>query len=216
MKYINKFNESRISTLNDLSDDELKEKLKWLRIEMKEIQEDITSVNKILTKRKEQKESDYYKSLPKSVFDLDEDEFEWVFKHGHGETPKHYDIAHKYISQLKGLHQTGFNPQTNQFYFTVSLYHFFDELEENYVENKEAIKSIKFLAENLKKVDEYVKFDITYAFDTHRYNDKLIINERKVIIEKNHGAIGRKEYNSIEEAIKKLVELDLESKDDIF
>lgn len=216
MKYINKFNESIISTLNDLSDDELKEKLKWLRIEMKEIQEDVASVNKILTKRKEQKESDYYKFLPKSVFDLDEDEFEWVFKHGHSETKKHYDIAHKYISQLKGLHQVGFNPQTNQFYFSIPTYIFFDELEENYVENKEAIKSIKFLAENLKKVDEYVKFDITYAFDEHRYKDKLIINERKFIIEKNHGALGRKEYNSIEEAIKKLVELDLESKDDIF
>ena len=55
MKYLNKFNESEESFkekdskfLNSLSDEELQEKLDYLRGEMKEIQDDISSVYSII------------------------------------------------------------------------------------------------------------------------------------------------------------------------
>lgn len=206
MKYLKKYNES-IKTLDSLSNEELEEKLEWLRVEQKEIQEEILNVNKILTKRKEEEQSKYSESLPESIFDFNQEELEWVLEHHHGTTSEHYKIAQKYFSQLKGVHQVGFNQNTNQFYFNISSSYFMNDVEDEFILKEEGLKSIQFLAENLKKHDDYVEFGVTYAF-TEDYNDKVQIGD-----DIKYGGYSKTKMDSIEKALEAIVDNDLFYKD---
>jgi len=208
MKYLKKYNES-IKTLDSLSNEELEEKLEWLRVEQKEIQEEILNVNKILTKRKEEEQSKYSKSLPESIFDFNEEQLEWVLEHHHGTTSEHYKIAQKYLSQLKGVFQIGFNQNTNQFYFNISSSYFMNDVEDEFLLKEEGLKSIQFLAENLKKHDDYVEFGVTYAF-TEDYNDKVQIGD-----DIKYGGYSKIKMDSIEKVLEAIVSNDLYSKDDV-
>jgi hypothetical protein len=208
MKYLKKYNES-IKTLDSLSNEELEEKLEWLRVEQKEIQEEILNVNKILTKRKEEEQSKYSKSLPESIFDFNKEQLEWVFEHHHGTTSEHYKIAQKYLSQLKGVHQVGFNQNTNQFYFNISSSYFMNDVEDEFLLKEEGLKSIQFLSENLKKHDDYVEFGVTYAF-TEDYNDKVQIGD-----DIKYGGYSKTKMDSIEKVLEAIVSNDLYSKDDV-
>ena len=206
MKYLKKYNES-IKTLDSLSNEELEEKLEWLRVEQKEIQEEILNVNKILTKRKEEEQSKYSESFPESIFDFNEEQLEWVLEHHHGTTSEHYKIAQKYLSQLKGVHQVGFNQNTNQFYFNISSSYFMNDVEDEFLLKEEGLKSIQFLAENLKKHDDYVEFGVTYAF-TEDYNDKVQIGD-----DIKYGGYSKTKMDSIEKALEAIVDNDLFYKD---
>lgn len=208
MKYLKKYNES-IKTLESSSTEELEERMKWLRIEQKELQEEIISINRILTKRKEEKQSKYSETLPDSIFDFNKEQLEWVFEHHHGTTSEHYKISQKYFSELKGLHQTGFNQNTNQHYFSISSSYYMNDVEDEFVLKEDGLKSIQFLADNLKKHNDYVEFDVTYAF-TEDYNDKVQIGD-----DIKYGGYSKTKMDSIEKVLESIVENDLHSKDDI-
>lgn len=209
MRYLKKYNESIIKTLNSLSNEELEEKLEWLRVEQKEIQEEILNVNKILTKRKEEEQSKYSESLPDSIFDFNKEQLEWIFEHHHGTTSEHYKIAQKYIPQLKGLHQVGFNRNTNQFYFNISSSYFMNDVEDEFLLKEDELNSIHFLIDNLKKHNGYVEFGVTYAF-CDDYNDKVQIGD-----DIKYGGYTKTKMNSIEKVLEAIVDNDLYSKDNV-
>lgn len=208
MKYLKKYNES-IKTLDSLSNEELEEKLEWLRVEQKEIQEEILNVNKILTKRKEEEQSKYSESLPESIFDFNEEQLDWIFEHHHGTTTEHYNIAQKYFTQLKGLHQTGFNRDTQQHYFNISTSYYMNDAEDEFVLKEDGLKSIQFLADNLKKNNGYVEFGVSYYFSDN-YNDKVQIGD-----DIKYGGYSKTKMDSIEKVLEAIVSNDLYSKDDV-
>lgn len=209
MRYLMKYNESIMKVLYTLPNEELEEKLEWLRVEQKEIQEEITSINKILTERKESEELEYSKKLPSSIFDLNKNQFEWVFEHHHGKTPEHYKIAQKYISQLKGLHQVGFNPNTNQFYFSISTSYYMNDPEDEFLLKEDGVESIQFLVDNLKKNNGYVEFGVTFSFKDG-YNHKVQIGD-----EIKYSNYRTNKFESIEKLLNYIVSSDLNSKDDV-
>jgi hypothetical protein len=207
--------ESKISTLDSLTDDELRERLKWLAIERDELLEEIGNINKLLRSRKENKESIYSKDLPESIFDFNQEQCEWIFEHHHGTTSKHYEIAQKYFSEL-GIYNSGFNPDTKQFYFTISSSSCFNEAEDGFKLNEKVAKSIKFLGNNLKKSDGgFVKFGVSYYYDEGERNDLVkYFNEGNLFYGIGY-LVGRgKEYTSVEKLLEDVVANDLEEQID--
>jgi len=218
MKYIKKYNESKITTLDSLSNEELEEKLKWLKIEQEEIQEQMVSARRILTKRKEAKESEYSTSLPESIFDFNDDQFEWLMEHHHGTTSEHYNIAQKYFKKLTGVFQSGFNPNTNQFYFTINVGSCFNDAEDDFKFDKSVGKSLTLLGEKLKKDNGYVKFGISYTYG-EGYNDMaLYYSSDDVRYKQSWGSVIMRQgenKGSVEGLLRAAVEQDLEEKDSV-
>lgn len=218
MKYLKKYNESKITTLESLSDDELKEKLEWLSVEQQEIQEQMVDIRKILTKRKEERQKIYSKDLPKIIYDFNKEQLEWIFEHHHGTTSEHYKIATNYFKQLKGLHNTGFNQNTNQFYFSISCYELFNEAEDGFEYDPEIGKALTFLGENLKKNDGFVEFGITYTF-AEGYNDKVIyVKSNDIRYKQGWGSVemrSGRSYGAPELILQKIAEHDLSEKDNV-
>lgn len=219
MRYLKKYNESKITTLNSLSNEELEEKLEWLAVEYQEIQEQMATVRKILTKRKEEKQRIYSKDLPESIYDFNKEQLEWIFEHHHGTTSEHYKIANEYFKELKGIHNNGFNQNTNQFYFSISGYSLMNEAEDGYKEDPDVIKAIQFLGENLKKDNDYVSFGITYIYDDHGYNDRLLyVDETDVRYKQGWGSNDMMRginKGSIDGVLRAIVEHDLSEKDNV-
>jgi hypothetical protein len=211
MKYLKKYNESK-SPLNSLSDDDLRERLKWLTIEYKEIEDEMLTIRKILTTRQEESEEIHSRNLPDSVFDLNKEQFDWVFEHNHGTTSKRYEISGKYIKQLSGVHDGGFNRDTNQFYFNIVTSHSFNRRENNFELKPEVIKSIRFLGDNLKRTGDYVEFGVLYSFYEHGYNDHVLYYSEDDIQTGSWGNV--REFNSIENLLKYIVDYDISSRDD--
>lgn len=216
MKYLKKY-ESVIPTIDSFSDEELEERLRWLNIEYKEIQEQISDIRKLLTSRKEEKERNYSKSLPKSIYDFNKEQLEWIFEHHHGTTSEHYNIASDYIKQLKGLYGTGFNKNTNQFYFSISCYSLVNESEDEFRYDPEVGKAIKFLGDNLKRSEDYVEFGITYIFDSHGYNDKILyFKSNDIRYKQGWGSVDMRmgrSYGDVQLVLEKIIEHDLSEKE---
>lgn len=209
MKHLKKYKifES-LNTLDSLSDDQLEDRLKWLRVELEDLTDQISAVNKVIIDRKEKSESKKSESLPNNVYDLDEEQFNWLFEHHHGTTSEKYKIAQTYIGQLKGVHQTGFNPDTKQFYFSIGVSYFMNDEEDEFIAKEEGIKSINFLSKNLKKNDGYVKFGISYYY-SESYNDILLINDDDI----KYGSFSMRKVDSIEKFLEEVVTNDLLEKD---
>ena len=175
MKYLRKYTESKLNTYDSMNDEDLEELLHWSRIEYNELGEKIQQMNAVLRGRKENSEEEHSKSLPASIFDFNKEQCDWIFEHHHGTTSKKYQISNKYFEQLKGLFTSGFNPDTNQFQFTLSGYYF-----NNPADFELIIKSIKFLGDNLKRIKgisggemkDVVKFNVQYEH-LDDYNDKI-------------------------------------------
>ena len=172
MKYLKKYNESSKPFLNALSDEELEEKLYWLRIELNDISDEIRSVTSILTSRKENKEENYSKDFPKSIYDLNKDQIDFILEYNHSTTSKKYKISMEYLSQLKGILGSGFNKHTNQFNFNISTSHSFNENENEFVLKDDIVKSMKFLVNNLKSYNGYIEFGVLYYYN-EQYGDKV-------------------------------------------
>lgn len=204
------------ANFNSMTDDELEEKLNWLRIEYADIQREISQIVSIQRNRKESSEEELTKSWPDSIWDLDKYQLGWVLEHGNHTTSKHYDISHKYIRRLTGVLDSGFNPETNQFFFYITPSAWQDHADE-YFENENGIKSIQLLVNNLKKVkidgEDVVKFKVLFSYDRNETH-LLYYNENKIVIVEGRYSTNKKEYKSIEDAIKYLVLVDHEDYED--
>jgi hypothetical protein len=110
--------------LNSVSDSLLKEKLKSLKIERDDLNNEILAINNILNSRKDSVIEDFVKTLPESIFDFNKEQLV-LFEHHHVGKLK-YDISIKYFNQLKGVLDAGFNNLTNQFCFNISTSRWMD------------------------------------------------------------------------------------------
>jgi hypothetical protein len=207
MRYLRKFNESVKGFFASMSDAELKEWIEDLTIELDDIQEKIGTIRSILRDRKDNKDLEFAKGLPDSIYDFSKEQLDWVFEHNHSTGKEKYNISKKYISEL-GIFDNGFNPNTNQFKFNISTSSFFNELEDEYERNENKIKAIEFLGENLKKENnEYVLFDVMYYFkDT--YGDKVrFYSKDKVDLYNSRFLI--RSFNSVDELLEYIVDDDI-------
>lgn len=214
MKHLKKFNESKSPFLNTLSNEELEEKLKWLRIEYSDIQDEIHSISSILRSRKEDKEEIFSKDFPKSIYDLNKEQIDFILEHNHSITQKKYEISQRYLRQLKGVIDSGFNRNTEQFYFNIVTNHSFNNTEDEFELKDDVVRSINFLVENLKPNNGYVEFGVQYYYDVHSYDDKVRYHSNDNITW-GSSRYNSNKVNSTEKLLEALVDNDLSSKNDI-
>ena len=207
MKYLKKYNESKLNTYDSMDNEDLEELLHWSRIEYNELGEKIRQMSDILRGRKENEEEVHSKSLPASIFDFNKEQCDWIFEHHHGTTSKKYQISNKYFEQLKGLLSFGFNPDTNQFQFTLCGYYLEDHTDLNPIK-----KSIEFIGDNLKrgnysikrdKTIECVKFNIKYANSEDYDNKFYYVSENEIYFNDGYST---KKFDHGNDGIKGLLE----------
>lgn len=229
-KYLEFIKES--TYLNAISSKTLEVKLEDLQLQMTELQEEMASIRSILEYRKDNKVRDLSKTLPTSLFDFNQEQLDFIFEHHHGVGKAQFDLARTFYRQLVGVHDYGFNPKTNQTMFVIDTTHSFnnedEDLAESYQENERQIKAIKFLGENLKKINtnsrenggyygEYygvgdvVKFHVSYYFSTGELDYVLYVSEKELYVANLYGRKVR--YNSISKMLEALVDDDLSHKD---
>lgn len=214
MKYLNKFNESEESFkekdskfLNSLSDEELQEKLDYLRGEMKEIQDDISSVYSIIKARKNYRDSMRAEKFPKSILDFNKDQLDFIFEHHHGSGEEQYKISQRYFKQLYGVMQSGFNTQTNQHIFNICTSYIYNDDDRGQFDIlddetciREAVRSVKFLGDNLKKMDDgSVLFNVQFAHGDSSWRYKVNYFSENRIMCKTWGL--PKEFTDVKELL---------------
>ena len=225
-KYLEFIKES--SYLNAISTETLETKLEDLQLQMTELQEEMASIRSILEYRKTNNVTEFAKTLPESIFDFNKEQLDFIFEHHQGVNKTQYDLAREFYQELLGVHDYGYNRVTNQTTFAITTSHSFDnddeDLAEGYTENEQQVNTIKFLGENLKKVDtnsrergEYfgvgdaVKFYVSYYFSTGDLDFVLYVSETELYITNLYGRKVR--YNSISKMLEALVDDDLSHKD---
>jgi len=225
-KYLEFIKES--TYLNAISSETLETKLEDLKLQMTELQEEMASIRSILEFRKSNKVTEISKTLPESLFDFNKEQLDFIFEHHEGVNKTQYDLARKFYQELLGVHDYGYNRVTNQTTFTIDTTPSFDnddeDLVQDYHENERQIKAIKFLGENLKRIDtnsrehgEYfgvgdaVRFNVSYYFSTGELDYVLYVSEIELYIANLYGR--KSKYNSISKMLEALVGEDLSHKD---
>lgn len=225
-KYLEFIKES--TYLNAVSTETLENKLEDLQLQMTELQEEMASIRSILEYRKSNKVTELAKTLPESIFDFNKEQLDFIFEHHQGVNKTQYDLAREFYQELLGVHDYGYNRVTNQTTFAIKTSHSFDnddeDLAEGYTENEQQVNTIKFLGENLKRIDtntgergEYfgvgdaVKFHVSYYFSTGELDYVLYVSETELYIANLYGRKVR--YNSISKVLEALVDDDLSHKD---
>ena len=228
-KYLEFIKES--TYLNAISTETLETKLEDLQLQMTELQEEMASIRSILEYRKTNNVTEFAKTLPESIFDFNQEQLDFIFEHHEGVNKAQYDLARTFYQELLGVHDYGYNRVTNQTTFAITTSHSFDDddedLAECYTENEQQISTIKFLGENLKKVDtnpgvrgeffgvgDAVRFDVNYYFSTGELDYVLYVSETELYIANLYGRKVR--YNSISKVLEALVDDDLSHKDSSF
>lgn len=225
-KYLEFIKES--TYLNAVSTETLENKLEDLQLQMTELQEEMASIRSILEYRKSNKVTELAKTLPESIFDFNKEQLDFIFEHHQGVNKTQYDLAREFYQELLGVHDYGYNRVTNQTTFAITTSHSFDnddeDSAESYYENEQQVNTIKFLGENLKRIDtntgergEYfgvgdaVKFYVSYYFSTGDLDFVLYVSETELYITNLYGRKVR--YNSISKMLEALVNEDLSHKD---
>ena len=225
-KYLEFIKES--SYLNAISTETLETKLEDLQLQMTELQEEMASIRSILEYRKTNNVTEIAKTLPESIFDFNQEQLDFIFEHHEGVNKTQYDLARTFYQELLGVHDYGYNRVTNQTTFAITTSHSFndddEDLAESYTENEQQINTIKFLGENLKRIDtntgergEYfgvgdaVKFYVSYYFSTGDLDFVIYVSETELYITNLYGRKVR--YNSISKMLEELVDEDLSHKD---
>lgn len=209
MRYLKTYNESS-KLYHQMSDDDLNDWLDQLSIERDDILERISSIRLELRNRKERSEEEHSKNLPDSVFDLNKEQFDWIFEHNYGITTKKYEISKTYIRQLSGVIDSGFNRETSQFFFNIATKYSFNSNEDGFELNLDVVKSIKFLGENLKRVNDYVEFGVLFYYDGHGYNERVKYYSDNHLEYGSYGHFNR--VDSIEKLLERLVDNDILNK----
>jgi hypothetical protein len=213
MKKYNQFikENMNIDFLHNLDDDELREKLDVMFEEQELLEDQIRFIRSILRERKEKESEEKFGSLPKSIFDLDDDQLNFVFQKNQSEDKVHHDLANRYFIQLDGVYVSGFNKETEQAHFVIVTRYSMDDNEEKFELKTDVVDSIKFLGNKLKRMDGgYVLFGLLYSHDSHNYMKQVhYISENNIIF----SDYGKKKYDSIESLLEYIVEDDLSSKE---
>ena len=209
-KYLDFIKES--TYLNAISTETLETKLEDLQLQMAEIQEEMSSIRSILEFRKTNDVTEFAKTLPESIFNFNKEQLDFIFEHHNGVNSTQYNLARTFYRELIGIHDLGYNPKTNQTKFAINISDSFNSDDEylanDYRENEEQIKSIKFLGENLERVDGSVEFLINYYFD-QSVNYIRYVSETELYVTSYYGR--KTKYNNISKMLEYLVDEDLES-----
>jgi hypothetical protein len=217
MKKYREFIKESIGLLNSVSDSLLKEKLISLQLERDDLNNEINTINAILSSRKDSSIEDFIKTLPESIFDFNKEQLFFIFEHHNGVGKLKYDISIKYFNQLKGVLDAGFNKDTNQFYFKIitSRWMNYDNNEfEEKSDSDEILKSIKFLGDNLQRVSGKVKFGILSQY-INDYSSCLNYTSDSDIIFDFGSRYGEEyEFSNIKDMIKFIVSRDKDDDDD--
>jgi len=187
---------------DNLDDSELEDRLKDLIRDRDEISEEIDNINRIIRERENNTIQKIADTFPKNIFDLNKEQLEFIFERTNSLNEIKHNISNKYFHQLNGVYPAGYNGQTEQFYFNIRTSDNFDISETKFELDRNVIKSIKFLGDNLKHINDYVEFGVSYFYSDDNdiikyYSDSNIKTKYKT-------------YSSIEDVLKALVEDDLE------
>jgi hypothetical protein len=213
-KYLNFINES--SYLNAVSTETLENKLEDLGLQLKELQDEMSSIRSILNYRKTNQVDEYCKDLPDSIYDFNKEQLDFIFENGHKLNTRQYEIANYKYQSLVGISNSGYNSETEQTKFNIIVADSYDnedeDLAKGFMENEEQIKAIKFLGNNLKRVNNKVEFGIHTYFNDHSYNNKVFyVSDSELYYDHGYGRLQK--FNSISEIMKYLVDDDLDYKD---
>jgi hypothetical protein len=209
-KYLTFINEN-FKYWNNLDDEDLLERLASLVQEKEDIDQQIQYIRSILRQREEDSIEEKSKDFPKSIWDLNKEQLSLILEHNNKTTSKQYEISQKYLKQLSGVMDSGFNTKTEQLYFNIVTGYSMSENDE-FILKPEVVKSIKFLGENLNKTEDgYVLFGILHRFNDHGYNEKVhYYSDTNIDI----STYNIKKTKSIEEMLKSVVESDILNKND--
>lgn len=207
-KFTDKIKESKeYSTIHSMTNDQLEERLEFLRLELKETQDEIHSIISVLKSRSDVNDKKEFDKLPKSIYDLDKEQIKFVLTNSNGMTSYRYKESLEYWYQLFGFHPSG--TKNDQVYFNLTLSSFEENDEFRY--NNDFEISFNFLKENL--VDFTI--GVLGMYDDHSYrltikvDDKINVYEQSVII-------SRFELDEKEKFVKFLFDRDKRYYDDDF
>jgi hypothetical protein len=198
-RYLEFINEAFFTNLED---SELLEKLEELEREKKEIEDEILQINLILKERQEQSVRDFVKDWPKSIFDLNKEQLDWIFQYGRYDDKSEYrkTISEGYFEQLIGVNYPG--P------IHLDLYYSMNDGENDFKLNPELIKSIRILGDYSRSIPTRpVTFYINFV-----YLHKIKLNKIFTYEDEKNIYYGKVKYNSIESILRDLVRKDIKYK----
>lgn len=179
-KFSDKIKESKEYTIHSMSNEQLEERLEFLRMELKETQDEIMSIVSIIRSRSDVNDKEYFDNLPTNIYDLNKEQLEFVLVHTHGTTTYRYKEAQKYWYQLFGFYPNG--TKNDQVCFSLTLSSFEEDRRFRY--NDEFEKSFNLLKDNLKEFT----ISLLGIHDDHSYyinikvNDNIEVYERTTVI----------------------------------
>ncbi len=200
-----------IDFLHNLDDEELREKMQDLILERKELDDQIQFIGGILRDRKSQRAEEKAQGFPKSIFDFNKEQLEFIFEHNQSTNEKQYEISTKYFGQLYGVYPSGFNNETNQFHFKIVSRLCMNEDEDGFELDEKIVESIKFLGNNLKKMEGgYVYFGVLSSYE-ESYRTRIHYFSESHI---EYGSeYGMRRMGSISKMLEYIVDADLMAKD---
>jgi len=197
----------------NLEDSELQEKLQELEREKKEIEEEISHINQVLRERQEESVRDFVKDWPKTIFDLNKEQLDWIFEYETKNLHK-INISKTYFRQLEGvfvLTESSRSSKTGQYQVRINSEYSMDSDETEFELNSKQIRSIKFIGDNLKR--EFSTTPIEILIDYVFYHSTFL-PAQIIYQDENNIYYGRKKFNSIEAVLRQIVESDIESQKD--
>jgi len=197
----------------NLEDSELQEKLQELEREKKEIEEEISHINQVLRERQEESVRDFVKDWPKTIFDLNKEQLDWIFEYETKNLHK-INISKTYFRQLEGvfvLTESSRSSKTGQYQVRINSEYSMDSDETEFELNSKQIRSIKFIGDNLKR--EFSTTPIEILIDYVFYHSTFL-PAQIIYQDENNIYYGRNKFNSIEAVLRQIVESDIESQKD--
>lgn len=224
MKKYNQFiKESNTKFLAAMDDEDLEERLSFLRLQVSELQEEILTIVNIQKDRKNRENTEYSKTLPASIYDFDEKQLEFIFQ-GDPRSDKQYEIQQKYYNQLAGVFPSmTYDSTTGQKIFSIVTSRCMNDDEDAYdaEQAKIAVRDIKFLGDKLKKSNneeygDFITFQVLFSYSEDYRKPVIYKSESEILLHNGYRVI--KTFNKIEDLLKFLVEEDLDERvrDDVW
>jgi len=219
MKKYNQFiKESNTKFLAAMDDEDLEERLSFLRLQVSELQEEILTIVNIQKDRKNRENTEYSKTLPASIYDFDEKQLEFIFQ-GDPRSDKQYEIQQKYYNQLAGVFPSmTYDSTTGQKIFSIVTSRCMNNAASSFQHHKAkiAVRNIKFLGDKLKKSNneeygDFITFQVLFSYSEDYRKTVIYKSESEILLHNGYRVI--KTFNKIEDLLKFLVEEDLDEKD---
>lgn len=190
----------------NFSDEDLQNKYEDLCEQQDEISDQLRFINSIIDERKCSRSEEISKSFPKSIFDMNQEQLDFIFEHNHRTDARHSEISVNYSGQLSGLYPSGFCEETNQFYFRIITNSCFNDNEDGFELDPHVVKSIEFVGNHLKRrEDGFVHFGISFTHSDVGYRDEILYGSENDIRYVHHT---ERQFNSIEKMLEFLVDHD--------